>query len=327
MTLVLTSSEIKKCVQLNGQLIPIIEDAFKSLALGKTTMPPILRLDIEKYHGESDVKAAYIDGLDSYAIKVASGFFNNPNLGLPSSNGLMILLDSKTGVLKSVLLDKGYLTDVRTAIAGAIAAKHLSNPESSNVGIIGAGIQAKMQLEALLLVRNIKTAYIWSRDSKKTNKFVQNIKDKINIKIIACESPEQTVNLSEILITCTPSKSPIIKSEWLKKGLHITAMGSDAEMKNELDPKIIKDCDYYIPDSQSQTSILGELNHAIKAGLVSAEKKYNELGSVIINSNLGRSNINDVTVADLTGTGVQDTAIARHTYKISADKGFGIMIE
>ena len=327
MTLVLTSSEIKKCVQLNGQLIPIIEDAFKSLALGKTTMPPILRLDIEKYHGESDVKAAYIDGLDSYAIKVASGFFNNPNLGLPSSNGLMILLDSKTGMLKSVLLDKGYLTDVRTAIAGAIAAKHLSNPESSNVGIIGAGIQAKMQLEALLLVRNIKTAYIWSRDSKKTNTFVKNIKDKINIKIIACESPEQTVNLSEILITCTPSKSPIIKSEWLKKGLHITAMGSDAEMKNELDPKIIKDCDYYIPDSQSQTSILGELNHAIKAGLVSAEKKYNELGSVIINSNLGRRNINDVTVADLTGTGVQDTAIARHTYKISADKGFGKMIE
>ena len=230
-------------------------------------------------------------------------------------------------MLKSVLLDKGYLTDVRTAIAGAIAAKHLSNPESSNVGIIGAGIQAKMQLEALLLVRNIKIAYIWSRDSKKTNTFVKNIKDKINIKIIACESPEQTVNLSEILITCTPSKSPIIKSEWLKKGLHITAMGSDAEMKNELDPKIIKDCDYYIPDSQSQTSILGELNHAIKAGLVSAEKKYNELGSVIINSNLGRRNINDVTVADLTGTGVQDTAIARHTYKISADKGFGIMIE
>ena len=327
MTLILNSSEIKKCVQLNGQLIPIIEDAFKSLALGKTTMPPILRLDIEKYNGESDVKAAYIDGLDSYAIKVASGFFNNPNLGLPSSNGLMILLDSKTGMLKSVLLDKGYLTDIRTAIAGAIAAKHLSNPESSNVGIIGAGIQAKMQLEALLLVRNIKTAYIWSRDSKKTNKFVQNIKGKINIKIIVCESPEQTVNLSEILITCTPSKSPIIKSEWLKKGLHITAMGSDAEMKNELDPKIIKDCDYYIPDSQSQTSILGELNHAIKAGLVSSEKKYNDLGSIIINPNLGRRNIKDVTVADLTGTGVQDTAIARHTYKISADKGFGIMIE
>jgi len=327
MTLVLNSSEIKKCVQLNEQLIPIIEDAFKSLALEKTTMPPILRLDIKKYHGESDVKAAYIEGLDSYAIKVASGFFNNPRLGLPSSNGLMILLDSKTGVLKSVLLDKGYLTDVRTAIAGAIAAKHLSNPESSNVGIIGAGIQAKMQLEALLLVRNIKSAYVWSRNSKKTNTFVENLKGKINIKINACESPEETVNSSEILITTTPSKSPIIKSEWLKKGLHITAMGSDAEMKNELDPKIIKECDFYIPDSQSQTSILGELNHAIKAGLISVEKKYKDLGSIIINPNLGRRNSNDVTVADLTGTGVQDTAIARHTFKISEDKGFGLKIE
>ena len=327
MTLVLNSNEIKKCVQLNEQLIPIIEDAFKSLSLEKTTMPPILRLDIKKYHGESDVKAAYIEGLDSYAIKVASGFFNNPKLGLPSSNGLMILLDSKTGVLKSVLLDKGYLTDVRTAIAGAIAAKHLSNPESSNVGIIGAGIQAKMQLEALLLVRNIKSAYVWSRNSKKTNTFVENLKGKINIKINACESPEETVNSSEILITTTPSKSPIIKSEWLKKGLHITAMGSDAEMKNELDPKIIKECDFYIPDSQSQTSILGELNHAIKAGLISVEKKYKDLGSIIINPNLGRRNSNDVTVADLTGTGVQDTAIARHTFKISEDKGFGLKIE
>ena len=117
MTIILQSSEIKKCVQLNKQLIPIIEESFKSLVLGKAIMPPILRLDIEKYHGESDVKAAYIEGLDSYAIKIASGFFNNPNLGIPSSNGLMILLDSQTGVLKSVLLDKGYLTDVRTAIA------------------------------------------------------------------------------------------------------------------------------------------------------------------------------------------------------------------
>ena len=126
MTLILNSTEIKDCVKFNAELIPVIEDAFKSLSLGKTVMPPILRLDIEKYHGESDVKAAYIEGLDSFAVKVASGFFNNPKLGLPSSNGLMILLDSQTGVIKSVLLDKGYLTDVRTAIAGAIAAKYLS---------------------------------------------------------------------------------------------------------------------------------------------------------------------------------------------------------
>ena len=261
MTIVLQSEDIKKCVELNEQLIPVIEDAFKNLAQGKTTMPPILRLDIEKHHGESDVKAAYIEGLDSYAIKIASGFFNNPKLGIPSSNGLMILLDSQTGVIKSVLLDKGYLTDVRTAIAGAIAAKYLSNYDSTKAGIIGAGIQAKLQLEALTLVRKINTAYIWSRDSTKTKKFVEET-NNLNVDLEVCSSAEEVLRKSEIVVTTTPSKSPLIQSDWLKKGLHITAMGSDAEQKNELDPLIIKQCDLYIPDSLSQTTILGELHHA-----------------------------------------------------------------
>ena len=327
MTIILQSDDIKKCVELNEQLIPIIEDAFKNLAKGNTIMPPILRLDVHKYNGETDVKAAYIEGLDSYAIKVASGFFNNPKLGLPSSNGLMILLDSQTGVLKSVLLDKGYLTDVRTAIAGAIAAKHLSNKEASNAGIIGAGIQAKMQLEALLLVRKIKSANLWSRDSEKSKIFAEHLKKTINININLCETPHEVVNLSEIVITTTPSKSPIIKSEWLKKGLHITAMGSDAEQKNELDPQIIKDCDFYIPDNQSQTSILGELHHAIKNGIISSEIEFNDLGKIILDPSLGRKNINDITIADLTGTGVQDTAIARHTFSISQEKRLGLQID
>ena len=318
MTIILNSEDIKKCIQLNEGLISIIEEAFKSLALGKTVMPPILRLDIEKYHGESDVKAAYIDGLDSYAIKVASGFFNNPKLGIPSSNGLMILLDSQTGVLKTVLLDKGYLTDIRTAIAGAISAKYLSNSDATKAGVIGAGIQARLQLESLLLVRKINKAYIWARETDKANKFCEELKH-LNINLEVCNLVEDVIKKSDIVVTTTPSKSPLIKSDWLKKGLHITAMGSDAEQKNELDPLIIKECDHYIPDSLSQTKILGELHHAIVHNIVSVNNNYNELGKVILDHNLGRKNKEDITVCDLTGTGVQDTAIARHTYEI-ADK-------
>ena len=325
MTMILQSEDIKKCVELNEQLIPVIEDAFKNLAQGKTTMPPILRLDIEKYHGESDVKAAYIEGLDSYAIKIASGFFNNPKLGIPSSNGLMILLDSQTGVIKSVLLDKGYLTDVRTAIAGAIAAKHLSNYDSTKAGIIGAGIQAKLQLEALTLVRKINTAYIWSRDSTKTKKFVEET-NNLNVDLEVCSSAEEVLRKSEIVVTTTPSKSPLIKSDWLKKGLHITAMGSDAEQKNELDPLIIKQCDLYIPDSLSQTTILGELHHALEKNIVSSDNTYDELGNVILDSNLGRKSKDDITICDLTGTGVQDTAIARYTFNLALKKKLGIEV-
>jgi ornithine cyclodeaminase len=326
MTLILNSAEIKECVQFNAELIPIIEDAFKSLSLGKTVMPPILRVDIEKYHGESDVKAAYIEGLDSFAVKVASGFFNNPKLGLPSSNGLMILLDSQTGVIKSVLLDKGYLTDVRTAIAGAIASKYLSNPESSTVAIIGTGIQARMQLEALSLVRDIKNVNVWSRDIKKTHAYIEDVSKNINLNFTAFDNTNEVVNNADILITTTPSKKPLVDFSSLPKGIHITAMGSDAEEKNELEPDIIKNCDVYVPDSQAQTSILGELNHAIKNNLIKSDMIFNDLGKIIINPELGRKNNDDITVADLTGTGVQDTAIARYAYAIADKKKLGIIV-
>ena len=326
MTLILNSAEIKECVKFNAELIPIIEDAFKSLSLGKTVMPPILRLDIEKFHGESDVKAAYIEGLDSFAVKVASGFFNNPKLGLPSSNGLMILLDSQTGVIKSVLLDKGYLTDVRTAIAGAIASKYLSNPESSTVAIIGTGIQARMQLEALTLVRDIKNVNVWSRDIKKTHAYIEDVSKNINLNFTAFDNTNEVVNNAEILITTTPSKKPLVDFSSLPKGIHITAMGSDAEEKNELEPDIIKNCDVYVPDSQAQTSILGELNHAIKNNLIKSDMIFNDLGKIIINPELGRKNNDDITVADLTGTGVQDTAIARYAYAIADKKKLGIIV-
>ena len=325
MTLILQSKEIKKIVHLNLDLIPIIENAFKSFSKGETVMPPILRLDIKKYHGESDVKTAYIEGLDSFAIKIASGFFKNPSLGLPSSNGLMILLDSQTGILKSVLLDNGFLTDVRTAIAGAIASKYLSNEDVETIGIMGAGIQARLQLQALMLVRSPKKIKIWARDSIKGNKFVNEFKNFLNIEF--CESAENLVTKSNLVVTTTPSSKPLIKNEWLTKGLHITAMGSDAEHKNELDPKILKDCDIYVPDSQSQTSILGELHHAFKADLIDKDKKFNDLGKIILNPNFGRKSKDDVTICDLTGTGVQDTAIARYTYDLAIKNNLGLKLD
>ena len=321
--LILKKKDIIQHVDLNKDLIPIIEEAFISLSKGKTVMPPIMRIDIEKFHGESDVKAAYIEGLDSFAIKIASGFFDNPKLGLPSSNGLMVLLESETGVIKSVLLDEGYLTDTRTAIAGAIASKYLSNQDANTVGIIGAGIQARLQLQATLLVRKINKINVWARDKDKVNQFVDSLKD-LKIDISISESCKDLASSSDIIITTTPSKIPLLEFDWIKKGTHITAMGSDAEQKNELQPTMIKLCDKYVPDSQAQTTILGELHHAIKSNLILPDEKFNDLGSIIIDPSLGRKNKDDITICDLTGTGVQDTAIARYTYNICKKNNLGI---
>ena len=217
-------------------------------------------------------------------------------MNLPTTSGIMILLDSKTGILKSVLLDKGYLTNVRTAIAGAIAAKHLSNKDISTVGIIGAGIQAKLQLKALMLVRKPTIAYVWGRNDKKVKQFIADNYSELKIKLIQSHNPEEVCKKSDVLITTTPSTEPLIKSEWIRKGTHITAMGSDAEHKNELDPKIVQECDLYIADKQSQTTILGELHHAIKAKLISSEKIFTELGSVINKDVQGRSSKDAITV-------------------------------
>ena len=326
MTIILQENEIKKCVDINTDLIPIIEEAFVCLTKGLTIMPPVLRLDIKENHGEVDVKTAYIKGLDSFAIKVSPGFFNNPSLNLPTTSGMMILLDSKTGILKSVLLDKGYLTNVRTAIAGAIAAKHLSNKDISTVGIIGAGIQAKLQLKALMLVRKPTIAYVWGRNDKKVKQFIADNYSELKIKLIQSHNPEEVCKKSDVLITTTPSTEPLIKSEWIRKGTHITAMGSDAEHKNELDPKIVQECDLYIADKQSQTTILGELHHAIKAKLISPEKIFTELGSVINKDVQGRSSKDAITVCDLTGTGVQDTAIARYAFNLAMKNNFGLQL-
>ena len=323
--LILNKNQIIQHVHLNEELIPIIEEAFVSLSKGSVMMPPIMRIDIEKYHGESDIKAAYIEGLDSFAIKIASGFFDNPKLGLPSSNGLMVLLDSQTGIVKSVLLDEGYLTDTRTAIAGAIATKYLSNQNANTVGIIGAGIQARLQLQAIMLVRKINKITVWARDKIKANQFLDSFKD-LEIDLHMASSCKELASLSEIIVTTTPSKKPLLEFDWIKKGTHITAMGSDAEHKNEIDPHMLKYCDQYVPDNQSQTSALGELHHALKQNLISSQEKFNDLGDIINDPNLGRKNKEDITICDLTGTGVQDTAIARFTFNLCKKNNLGINI-
>tara|TARA_B100000579_G_scaffold424749_1_gene429580 strand:+ start:852 stop:1832 length:981 start_codon:yes stop_codon:yes gene_type:complete len=326
MTLILKQEELKNCVSISIEGIKFIEDAFKNLSEGNAIMPPIMRLDIEENNGEVDVKTAYIKGLDSFAIKMSPGFFDNPKIGLPSTGGLMVLLSSKTGALEAVLLDKGYLTDIRTALAGAISVKYLAKKEISSVGIIGAGAQAKLQLEALMLVRKPSELRIWSRDSNKVKSYIAEVNKKFDIKILMTKNPQEVTENSEVVITTTPSTTPLIKSEWLHPGLHITAMGSDAEHKNEIDPQIIKKADMYVCDSQSQTAILGELNHAIKTGLIDKNVKFTEIGDIISGSKKGRKNDQEITICDLTGTGIQDTAIARLALKKAKNKNLGISI-
>lgn len=325
--IILTEAELRKIIWLDLDAVACVENAFEALATKAVAMPPILRLDIPEHRGEVDVKTAYVPGIDSFAIKISPGFFDNPKLGLPSVNGMMVLLSSKTGLVEALLLDNGYLTDIRTAAAGAVAAKHLSRPDSTVATIFGAGVQALLQLKALTLVRPIEKACFWARDYAKAEQIADSASKEFGFPVKAIADPEHATALADIIVTTTPSSDPLLQAAWLRAGQHVTAMGSDAEHKNELAPDIITKADLYIADSLKQTRILGELHHAIKAGLVGPDAAYGELGAVIAGSAKGRTSSSQITLADLTGTGVQDTAIATLARERAAHANAGTSFE
>lgn len=307
---ILTETDLRKIVTLDLDAVACVENAFRALATMPVAMPPILRLDIHEHRGEVDVKSAYVPGIDGFAVKISSGFFDNPKLGLPSGGGMIVLLSAKTGVVEALLLDNGYLTDVRTAAAGAVAAKHLSREDSSIAAIFGAGLQAGLQLEALRLVRPIAEARVWARDAAKAEATAARLRERLGIMVRAEPDAARTAAGADIIVTTTPSTEPLIKAGFVSAGQHITAMGSDAEHKNEIAPAILRLADLYVADSAKQTRRLGELHHAIEAGAMAADAEVTELGQIIAGKKHGRRSAGDITLADLTGTGVQDTAIA-----------------
>ncbi|MBJ6134449.1 cyclodeaminase [Ochrobactrum sp. GPK 3] len=324
---ILSEGDLRQFITLDLESIACVEDAFRALASGKVSMPPILRLDIPSERGEVDVKTAYIPGLDSFAIKISPGFFNNPSIGLPSTNGLMIQFSAKTGLIEALLLDNGYLTDVRTAAAGAVAAKYLAREDATTAAIFGAGIQAQLQLEALTLVRPIKEARIWARDFTKAKSVAASLEQKLSIPVIPVQDARKACAGVDIIVTTTPSETPLLDADWLETGQHLTAMGSDAEHKNEIDPAIFRRPVLYVADSLSQTRRLGELHHAIEAGIVRADASLPELGQIISEDGIFHRNAEDITFCDLTGTGVQDTAIARLATERATKRNAGTKID
>jgi ornithine cyclodeaminase len=225
-------------------------------------------------------------------------------------------------LVEALLLDNGYLTDVRTAAAGAIAARHLARADAEVVAIIGAGMQARLQLQALALVRPVSAARIWARDGARASALANEMTARLNIPVTAEASVAGAVRGADIVVTTTPAEVPLITDEMIRDGQHITAMGSDAEHKTEIAPSLVARA-IYVADRLTQTRRLGELHHAIAAGLVDATAQFPELGQIIAGQSAGRSRPEQITLADLTGTGIQDTAIAALAVSRARSAGAG----
>ncbi len=319
---ILTEAELRAAVPLDLDAVDCVEAAFRALAGGEVVMPPILSMDLHHCGGEFDAKTAYVPGLDSFAFKMSTAFYGNVALGLPSLSGLMVVFSTKNGLVEAVLLDNGYLTDVRTATAGAVAAKHLARADAASAAILGTGLQARLQLQALTLVRPITCASIWGRDLAKAEALAEEMTRRLSTEVRAEGDAAAAVTGADIIVTTTPAESPLLQADWLQPRQHITAMGADAPIKNELDPRCLTRA-LYVPDRLSQTRGLGELRTAIVAGLIPADRDFPELGAVIAGEAPARTAAEQITFADLTGTGVQDTAIATLARERAAAAGAG----
>src|SRR6056297_1285849 len=195
---IMTEADLRGAIGLNVETVDVVEKAFTALAGGDVVMPPILSMDLPAANGEVDVKTAYIPGFEGFAIKVSPGFFDNPKLGLPSLNGLMILFSAKTGLVQALFLDNGYLTDIRTAAAGAVAARHLAPEEVGTAGVVGTGVQARLQMQAAHLVRPFRKLLVWGRDAEKARACAADLGASLGVAAEAVDDPARLVAESQL---------------------------------------------------------------------------------------------------------------------------------
>ena len=318
MTKIINLDEIKVILEKINP-IEIIEQGFVAYSQGKVEIPPVGEMIFKEPPGECHIKYGFIKEDDYFVIKVATGFYDNPKINLPAFDGLMLLFSQKTGQLLSVLLDEGHLTNIRTAAAGAIAAKYMAPRNVKRIGVFGAGTHGRLQPIYLQKVLDCKDIITWGMNQEELDVYEKDMKE-LGFNVQTTQNPEDITSSCNLIVTCTPSKEPLIFADQIKEGTHITAIGSDTPEKQELDSAILKKADRLVVDSIEQCKSRGESFKALANGQIQTEKMV-ELGEAIPNKNLQRNSEEEITVVDLTGVAIQDIQIAKAVWKaINGDK-------
>ena len=310
----LREADVRAALDMAG-CIEALEPAFAAYTTGAAELPAVIHLDVPEATGEIHVKAGHLHGAPTYAVKVASGFYGADP---PTIDGLVLVFDAGTGAPAAMLLDGGHLTDLRTGAAGGVAARHLAPTRVATVAVIGTGTQARQQVEALGVVRpGIAEVRVWGRHDDRASAAAVDIAAMVPEAAVAVvESIEAATAGADVVITCTAAREPLVMDTWISTGTHITAVGSDGEGKQELDPAILRRADLLVVDARAQAERLGELQHARDL----ADRAI-ELGELCAGTAQGRTDDRQITVCDLTGVGVQDVAAANAVLANIGDRG------
>lgn len=310
-TVILKRKDIEKLIDIN-HVLGIVEKAYRAQGQGKVQMPAKIYLHLDKYAGDFRAMPAYIEGSDACGIKWVNVHPNNKEYGLPAVMAIIILNDPKTGFPLAVM-DGTYITSLRTAAAGGIAAKHLANKNSSSVSLVGCGVQARAQIAALKELFKIKLVKVCDLSESQAINFIEEMKF-LGLKMNYYPDIKECLSGSDIVVTTTPARKPIIKSEWIGSGVHINAIGADAKGKEELAPALLKRAKIIVDDI-TQAVHSGEINVPISKKIFKASDVYAEIGEIVAGKKAGRTKEDEITVFDSTGLAILDVAVANYVYK------------
>jgi alanine dehydrogenase len=319
-TILLSRGDVERLLT-PDECIVAVEDAFRQHALGKAPPPGILGFHAQD--GSFHIKAALLT-LDQpyFAAKINANFPNNgPRHGLPTIQGVVALCEADKGVPLAVM-DSMAITALRTAAAMAVAAKYLAREKCDAALICGCGGQAPAQLRALLRVRRPSQVYAYDQDVEKAKAFAASLGAETAIEIVPADDLPQAVAASDIVITCTTAQRYFVTREMVRPGTFVAGVGADNENKQELDPLLLARSKL-VTDLTEQCAAIGDLHHALVAGVISRADVHAELGEIIAGRKPGRTSDDEITVFDSSGTALQDIAAAAAVYRRALEHGQG----
>lgn len=319
MSRIITGAEVLQVLDMDLALTAA-ETAFRAYGEGRVNMPPKSYLSLAK----GDFRAMYgslavaqeICGLKWVNVHPA-----NPQRGLPTVMAKIILNDPETA-LELADMDGTYITNYRTGAAGGLAARYLARPDATTVGLIGAGVQARMQMAALCKVRHIRQVFIYNRTPGRALSLMEDLASRYDLQVTVVDHPRDAVAGKDIVVTTTASTAPLVQAEWISPGTHLNAIGADAAGKQELDPAILPRAKVVV-DDLAQARHSGEINVALAQGLFQVEQVYASLGDIVAGKKPGRESPEEITLFDSTGLIIQDLALALAVLTLAQERGLG----
>jgi len=305
--------------------ISALESAFKEQARGGAIMPTRVSVSIPKEDGWMGVMPAYLGDLKALSTKIVTSFVENPSRNLPTIMATVFLNDPTTGELVA-MMEGSYITAFRTGGLGGLAAKYLSRPDASTVGIIGAGVQARTQLLALAEVRKIRSVKVYDILKNRASAFASEMTKQLKIGVESCPTADDAVKGSDIVVTVSTSKEPVLSGDLVQPGTHFNAFGNFRPDERELDTATVKKSRVFVDLREAALTEAGDLLIPIKEGKITEGHILGEIGEVLIGSVPGRTSNTDITLFKSVGVGIQDCAIAALAYSKAREAGLGTEI-